>query len=112
MLNLALKYLVKCLFVLLLCLTFLPAQAQISYESKGVHKQLRKKFLKQANYVDAEYKDSHLDMSTYNFKKGESGRFAETKNRKRVQNKRNANIKKGFLFWKKESEQEKKKDNN
>lgn len=64
---------VACL-VLLLLFAVAPATAQIQHKTHDDHRQQRKKFLKQASEAETEYKDTHLNINTYNFKIGESGR--------------------------------------
>lgn len=51
-----------------------PAMAQISYKTTDRHEQLKRKSLREASQADASYKDTHLNMEAYNFKKGESGK--------------------------------------
>ncbi|WP_299817708.1 hypothetical protein [uncultured Pontibacter sp.] len=51
-----------------------PALAQIDQKSENDHKHERKKFLKEANKEEAQYKDTHLNVNTYTFKVGEVGR--------------------------------------
>jgi hypothetical protein len=66
----------KCLVVVagLLLLAACPAMAQISYKTVDKHEQLKRQSLREANQVDATYKDTHLNMEAYSLKKGESGK--------------------------------------
>jgi hypothetical protein len=67
---------VKCLVVVagLLLLAACPAMAQISYKTVEKHEQLKRQSLREASQVDVTYKDTHLNMEAYTFKKGESGK--------------------------------------
>ncbi|MBC5993844.1 hypothetical protein [Pontibacter cellulosilyticus] len=58
----------------MLLLATAPTFAQIKHKSNEEHKQQRKKFLKQADTVEAQYKDTHLNVDAYTFKVGEAGR--------------------------------------
>jgi hypothetical protein len=52
-----------------------PAMGQISYKTADKHEQLKKKSLREASQTETTaYKDTHLNMEAYTFKKGESGR--------------------------------------
>ena len=66
----------KCLVVVagLLLIAACPAVAQISYKTVDKHEQLKRQSLREASQVDATYKDTHLNMEAYTFKKGESGK--------------------------------------
>ena len=57
-------------FILLPYLT----SAQIQQTTEVQHKKEQKRFLKQARATESAYKDTHLNTSTYTFKKGESAR--------------------------------------
>ncbi|GAB3202744.1 hypothetical protein ABID22_001041 [Pontibacter aydingkolensis] len=98
------KWLCSLLVILLLAAT--PAFAQISHKSSDNHKQQRKKFLRQADTVEAQYKDTHLNVNTYKFKIGESGRKRAKKDeRKRYQfNDAGEPVKKKRLFSRKKKQ--------
>lgn len=66
----------KCFVVVtgLLLFAACPAMAQISYKTTDKHEQLKRKSLREASQVDATYKDTHLNMEAYTFKKGEAGK--------------------------------------
>lgn len=100
------------LFVILCCIVASPAFAQISYESRAYHKHLRKQFIKQADTTVSPYKDTHLDISSYNFKRGEPGR-TRIRSEKYEYGDGTAPVKKKrFLFWKKKTRKHKKKTDN
>ncbi|WP_439880576.1 hypothetical protein ACSX1A_15650 [Pontibacter sp. MBLB2868] len=101
-------------FVLLLVALLIataPAFAQISYETYSHHKQLRKQFLKQADTTVSPYKDTHLDVSSYNFKKGEPGR-TRVERRRYQKSREKDNPKKRLFFWKKKEKRQKEKSVN
>ncbi|MBD1397217.1 hypothetical protein H9Q13_08580 [Pontibacter sp. JH31] len=64
--------------VVLTCLCFWaawPALGQISYKTVDRHEQLKRKSLREASQTETSaYKDTHLNMEAYTFKKGESGK--------------------------------------
>jgi hypothetical protein len=93
--------------ILLSILAAAPAFAQINYESKGHHKQLRKQFVKEANTVEVQYKDTHLDISSYNFKKGEPGRSRVWSDKYDYTEGTAPDKKKRFLFKRKPKSQKK-----
>jgi hypothetical protein len=64
----------------LLLLAACPAMAQISYKAVDKHEQLKKQSLREANQTEATYKDTHLNMEAYTFKKGGFGK-AEKRSR-------------------------------
>lgn len=66
------KWLISLLVLLLLAIA--PAMAQIDQKSYDHHRQQRRKFLKQADTVETQYKDTHLNVDSYTFKIGEAGR--------------------------------------
>ncbi|MFD2513163.1 hypothetical protein ACFSRY_04750 [Pontibacter locisalis] len=86
-----------------------PALAQITYESKVHHKHLRKQFLKQAENTVTQYKDTHLDVSSYNFKKGEPGRTRVKSEKYQYGEGTAPEKKKRFFFWKKKEKKQQKK---
>lgn len=53
-----------------------PAAGQISYKMVDKHEQLKRQSLKEASQAEASstYKDTHLNMEAYTFRKGESGK--------------------------------------
>lgn len=63
-----------CSLLVIFLLTTVSAFAQIDKKSAADHKQERKKFLKEANAAEAQYKDTHLNVNSYRFKVGEAGR--------------------------------------
>jgi hypothetical protein len=108
MLHMLSKTLIKSLLTLVMCLLLgsIPVCAQIKNESKGEHKHMRKKFLKESDEIDTQYNDSHLDLSSYNFRKGEPGRLRNSKKKKQVQVESvNTGNTKRFLFWKRKEKQ-------
>lgn len=54
--------------------TVVPASAQISYMSVADIKAETRKSKREAVRYEADYKESHLDLSAYNFKRGLAGR--------------------------------------
>lgn len=67
----------KCLVVMtgLFFLAAWPAMGQISYKTVEKHNQLKRKSLREASQTETSvYKDTHLNMEAYTFKKGESGK--------------------------------------
>jgi len=50
------------------------ATAQISYKTIDQHNQLKRQSLKEAGRADVAYKDTHLNVDAYTFKKGEAAR--------------------------------------
>ncbi|WP_210462096.1 hypothetical protein [Rufibacter roseolus] len=58
------------------------AQAQTAYLSPKQQKRQLKNSLREAKRVETDYSESHLDVSAYNHRKGESGRKLK-KSRKR-----------------------------
>ncbi|WP_018476120.1 hypothetical protein [Pontibacter roseus] len=58
-----------CVLGLLLAIAS-PAMGQISFKTVDKHEQLKRKSLKEASKADASYKDTHLNMDAYTFKKG------------------------------------------
>lgn len=52
-----------------------PALGQISYSMEEKHERLKRKSLREASQTETSvYKDTHLNMEAYSFKKGESGK--------------------------------------
>jgi hypothetical protein len=47
-----------------------PVMGQISHKPLNKHDQLKRKSLKEASQTEADYKDTHLNMDAYSFKKG------------------------------------------
>lgn len=89
--------------VIVLLLTATPAVAQIDQKSHDDHKQQRKKFIKEAGETEAQYKNTHLNINSYTFKIGESGR-KRAKRDERTQfqfNEAGEPVKKKGLFGKK-----------
>lgn len=62
-----------CALVLLLVAAW-PAMGQISNKAVNKHGQLKRQSLKEASNTDASFKDTHLNMEVYTFKKGEAGK--------------------------------------
>lgn len=59
----------------LLFLTAMPAFSQISYTMTDKHGRLKRQALRDANQAEAStFKDTHLNMEAYTFKKGEPGK--------------------------------------
>jgi hypothetical protein len=79
--------------VVMACLCVLvawPALGQISYKTVDRHEQLKRKSLREASQTETSaYKDTHLNMEAYTFKKGESGK---TKSRTWPRLLRSANV--------------------
>ncbi|WP_205503531.1 hypothetical protein [Rufibacter psychrotolerans] len=64
-------------FVVLACgllLTAAPAAAQTAYKTRAEHKREVRQSIKAARQIKTDYSESHLDVSAYNFRGGESGR--------------------------------------
>lgn len=47
-----------------------PAMGQISNKALNKHEHLKRQSLKEASKTDASFKDTHLNMDAYTFKKG------------------------------------------
>ncbi|WP_461488971.1 hypothetical protein [Pontibacter sp. HJ8] len=62
-----------CALVLLLVAAW-PAMGQISNKAVNRHAQLKRQSLREASHTDASFKDTHLNMDVYTFKKGEAGK--------------------------------------
>ncbi|TPE40294.1 hypothetical protein [Pontibacter mangrovi] len=52
----------------------LPGYGQTSFEASAKHEQQLRKSLREAEKVDAKFKETHLNTDAYTFKKGASGR--------------------------------------
>jgi hypothetical protein len=101
-----------CVSVLIL-LSAGAAMAQISYKAVEHHNQQKRQSLKEAKQAEVEYKDTHLNTSTYTFKKGAPGRkrvaARDGRNKYRFTDSGNAaqglpvKIKKGWLFKRKKN---------
>ena len=61
---------ISCLAIMLFFSTT-PATAQISKKSADKHRKEQRRFLREADKADARYKDTHLDVNTDTYKKGE-----------------------------------------
>ncbi|MFD2246963.1 hypothetical protein [Pontibacter ruber] len=91
--------------------------AQISYKAVDQHNHLKRQSLKEADKTDVAYKDTHLNTSTYTFKKGEAGRKRvatnDGRNKYRFTERGNAaqslpvKLKKGWLFKRKKDNTQK-----
>lgn len=58
----------------LLCLIVLPASAQTEYLTPAQQKKELRKSLKEAKKVKSDYRESHLNVGAFNFKRGASSR--------------------------------------
>jgi len=58
----------------LLLMVSLPAVGQISNKAISRHEQLKRQSLKEASLVESSYKDTHLNMDIYTFRKGEAAK--------------------------------------
>ncbi len=59
--------------VIMLC-GLIPAEAQIKNQSTEKHKREQRRFLKEAENTESEYKETHLNTEAYTFKQGEAAR--------------------------------------
>ncbi|RNI23482.1 hypothetical protein [Rufibacter latericius] len=59
-----------------------PATAQTSFTTQSQQKREVRNSLKEAKKVESAYSESHLDVSAYNFRKGESGRKLKKKKKR------------------------------
>ena len=57
-----------------ICLSAVPAAAQVAYLTPAQQKKELRKSLKDAKNFKSDYHESHLDVSAFTFKRGESGR--------------------------------------
>ena len=60
--------------ILVLACSVVPTYAQIAYMSAADIKAQTRKSKREAVRYEADYKESHLDISAYNFKRGLAGR--------------------------------------
>lgn len=57
-----------------LLLLSVPAQAQVEHKSRNQQRQELRKSLREAQKVESEYRESHLNIANHSFKDGESSR--------------------------------------
>jgi hypothetical protein len=61
---------ISCLAIVLL-INAMPATAQISQKSVDKHRKEQRRFLREADKADARYKETHLNVHSDTYKKGE-----------------------------------------